>query len=750
MNTNNTMKRTWKSLLSLVITLILILGSLQATRGNVQFANKFLIYDGRIKYEDEYYYRQYVAEDDIEWAIRIVQTEEITVTNLDPETVQFSKKITFKILDAYQQVGGIKYDPESYGFAYTDEENNVLEWFDDTDSHTARFVRDVSKTTGMRVRVENPDWQLRLVYTLAYYNVSNGYESTSYSFGFGTDLTHSNMYFENSTLVNIGDHTLWGSVSDFRNVMGRRALVISWDDIPEDVIEFKYNRYFDVASGLLLGQDYVYLSSTQELQYTKTLHSQTVLDTTTPTIDSPPDLTFEEGSTGRTITWNPSDAHLEAYNITRDEELVETDAGIWDGSAITIDVSGLNVGVYEYTCSVSDESGQSATDSVQVTVLESTTDEIVPELPIIPTNKFIIYDGKIMYELEFSLHINDTESDIEWEIRDKITEVVTVTSISSNTVRFSSEVTIKIINAYQIVGGTKYDPESYGFEYRDADNNLLEWFDDTDTHTATFVRDVSKTTGMVVRLENPFSLQYLDAIAYYDVSGGVPVTWYPHMYQIALEHASMYCENSTSVRIGDHTMWRTVTNFTTMMGRRAFVATREDIPEDSMEYMDKVTYDVASGLLLGWDLVYRTSDLDWRITGGLNSQTVLDTTTPMIDHPNDITFEEGAAGQKITWNPSDARPDAYSIIRQDKVFVEAGSWNGSAITIDVSALSAGYYEYICYVNDESGQMAMDSVRVTVVTTDGGSKEDGLIPGFLIFPTLFGLAVLILATRRSKK
>lgn len=187
-----------------------------------------------------------------------------------------------------------------------------------------------------------------------------------------------------------------------------------------------------------------------------------------------------------------------------------------------------------------------------------------------------------------------------------------------------------------------------------------------------------------------------------------------------------------------------------MMGRRAFVATREDIPEDAMEYMDKVTYDVASGLLLGWELVYVTSDLDWRITGGLSSQTVLDTTTPIIDHPNDITFEEGSAGQKITWNPSDTRPDAYSIIRQDKVFVDAGLWNGSAITIDVSALSAGSYEFICYVNDESGQMAMDSVRVTVVVTDGESEEEGLIPGFSILPALLGLAVLFLTARRSKK
>jgi len=220
--------------------------------------------------------------------------------------------------------------------------------------------------------------------------------------------------------------------------------------------------------------------------------------------------------------------------------VVETDAGIWDGSTITIDVSGLSVGVYEYTCSVSDESGHSVTDSVQVTVLERTEGEQVPDLPLIPTNKFAIYDGKIVYEQDLSLYVTNTEPAAEWEIQNHITTVITVTSISSDIVRFSEEVTFNINDAYQIVGENTYTPESYGFRYKDAHDNILEEFDDTTVHTATFVRDVSKTTGMLVRIENPMGLEYLEAVAYYSYDvWGYWTTRYPYPFITNLTHFTL-------------------------------------------------------------------------------------------------------------------------------------------------------------------------------------------------------------------
>jgi len=384
-----------------------------------------------------------------------------------------------------------------------------------------------------------------------------------------------------------------------------------------------------------------------------------------------------------------------------------------------------------------------------------------------------------VYETERTFQEYIEEYDIEWEMRTKFTEDTTVTNVGPDTVRFSKETTIKIISAYQKVEGTRYSPESYGFAYKDAEENILRWFNNTDTHTATFVRDVSKTTGMRVRTENPMGLTWVDTIAFYDLPGGYGSIWDWWGFGTALTHSDLYCENASSADVGDHIMWGIASDFATILGRRAIVVTAKDIPAGTMEFVDKSYYDVTSGLLLEQEYVYVTSDVEHRETRTLTSQTVLDMIAPTIDNPNDLTFEEGSAGQRITWHPADAHPEAYNITKSvplgEQLWmeerVEVGAWDGSEISIDVSVLSVGVYKYSCSVSDESGQSAMDSVQVTVVEaqpetpettpettseaviiteTETIEKEGGFIPGFTTISTLLSLAVLIWWYRRGIK
>ena len=91
-----------------------------------------------------------------------------------------------------------------------------------------------------------------------------------------------------------------------------------------------------------------------------------------PVIDQAADITYEEGSEGHNITWQTSDAEPSNYTITRNETLVES--GSWDGGNITVNVDGLSVGVYLYTCTVNDTVGQYASDTVMVTVTEPEED----------------------------------------------------------------------------------------------------------------------------------------------------------------------------------------------------------------------------------------------------------------------------------------------------------------------------------------------------------------------------------------
>lgn len=54
---------------------------------------------------------------------------------------------------------------------------------------------------------------------------------------------------------------------------------------------------------------------------------------------------------------------------------VEIFNGVWNGSPITWNVDELSPGIYTYTCTVYDESGNSISDSVIVTVTEKEVEE---------------------------------------------------------------------------------------------------------------------------------------------------------------------------------------------------------------------------------------------------------------------------------------------------------------------------------------------------------------------------------------
>ena len=94
-------------------------------------------------------------------------------------------------------------------------------------------------------------------------------------------------------------------------------------------------------------------------------------ETTTPTIDQPADMDYEEGTTGNTITWTPSDAHPSHYVVYRNG--TEVALASWNGNSITVEVDGLNVGIYDYRIVVYDTSGNSNSDTVIVTVISTTT-----------------------------------------------------------------------------------------------------------------------------------------------------------------------------------------------------------------------------------------------------------------------------------------------------------------------------------------------------------------------------------------
>jgi len=94
-------------------------------------------------------------------------------------------------------------------------------------------------------------------------------------------------------------------------------------------------------------------------------------DTTNPQLSSPVDFSYDEGSTGSTITWEASDLTPSHYNVTIDGmPYVNAE---WDGGDIEINVDGLTVGDHAVQITLYDRAGHSVSDTVSVEVTEATT-----------------------------------------------------------------------------------------------------------------------------------------------------------------------------------------------------------------------------------------------------------------------------------------------------------------------------------------------------------------------------------------
>jgi len=90
-----------------------------------------------------------------------------------------------------------------------------------------------------------------------------------------------------------------------------------------------------------------------------------------PTLGNPSDITYTVASTGNVIAWTASSPNPLNYTVYRNGTV--HDAGLWAGGQITVDIDGLNVGVYNLTLCVFDLFLESASDTVWVTVSEMST-----------------------------------------------------------------------------------------------------------------------------------------------------------------------------------------------------------------------------------------------------------------------------------------------------------------------------------------------------------------------------------------
>ncbi len=161
--------------------------------------------------------------------------------------------------------------------------------------------------------------------------------------------------------------------------------------------------------------------------------------------------------------------------------------------------------------------------------------------------------------------------------------------------------------------------------------------------------------------------------------------------------------------------------------------TISDQNPDSLElYQDDVMVDSGSWWSTTWTYSH---DLDglaegeytftlviYDVDGNTASDDVIiyvlgDDVNPVINHPSDINMTEGTVGNYMIWTATDDFPSHYVVVENASV-IGTGDWGGTSISLNIDGLPAGHYTFTITVHDSSGNIATDSVNITVIPEGG--------------------------------
>ncbi len=453
----------------------------------------------------------------------------------------------------------------------------------------------------------------------------------------------------------------------------------------------------------------------------------TVTDTTPPEISAPSDLEYEAGTEGHFTIWNVTDLNPESYIVLVNS--LEEDTGPWDGSNLNISVDGFDVGSHNVTLVVLDSSGNSASGTLWVTVVDTTPPEINHPADIIYQEEIggntIVWIGSDLYPHWYEVWFDESLYedgfwngtiliiDIDGLSIDEYNFTILLLDESFNYVSDSVMVTV-IYNepptidspedlTYTEVPGTGFilwhPTDENPLSYTVLQNGSLfiegPW-DGSEIYVnisglpwgkynfTMIVMDIASRTAtdsvmvwVVLELEIP-TVNSPDDVFLVHRDEGLAVSWntydaHPDWYTIE--------DNATVIQQGE---WNTTTITLSLdgfdIGTHNIRITLYDLDENS-------AYD---------DVAVRVDPIP----------------APSVTTPRDLEFTEGESGQVIIWSPSSDAPSRYEIYLNDSL-VEQAQWNGSQIEYNAENLDPGVHNVTLVVYDVDESSTSDSVFVRV-------------------------------------
>jgi hypothetical protein len=460
--------------------------------------------------------------------------------------------------------------------------------------------------------------------------------------------------------------------------------------------------------------------------------------TDNPLVSTPVDIGYNEQSTGNSITWNATDTIPGTYEIFKDGISIQT--GSWTNlQNITISIDGLLEGVYVYTIVFTDGSSNSINDTVNVTVTDVTSPSVSDTGDI--SNYEQTSTGNIISWIVGDFHPNlynvtkdgseyigntswsngTLEIDIDGLTVGSHTFVITVTDNAGNLAQDTVIVSVidttipEISNPDDI---TNYQQTTLGniITWTVGDPNIATY--NVTLDGAEYIANTAQGSNTTLNVDidglslgsHTFVIYVIDSegnVNFNSVSVTVIDTTNPVLSDTV--DISNYEQTST----GNTLSW-TVGD----PNNNSFTVTKDGAFFTSGLWSNGTIVVPIDSLTLGsYTFVITVNDTQGNQIQDTVIVTVIDTNAPSVsDTANISDYEQATLGNIISWTLGDPNPSFYNVTLDGEQYLGATSWVNSTVEINIDGLSLGSYTFVIYVNDTLGNIAQDTVLVTVVDT----------------------------------
>ncbi|MFW9862418.1 MAG: hypothetical protein ACFFET_09050, partial [Candidatus Thorarchaeota archaeon] len=397
-------------------------------------------------------------------------------------------------------------------------------------------------------------------------------------------------------------------------------------------------------------------------------------------IDSPPDLTFENGSLNELIVWLPEAPNPKNYSVTRDGDVYRE--GIWTGGDITVFLNHLYVedlldepsevpSDFVFNCTVFNEDDESVWDIVIVHVIP---DEAAP---IIAQPENITYEeGSFGHEIRWNI----TEANPDFfNITRKSNEPTSNDTVLLSDKWDGDNITINVdgLNASRWYIYTLFVNDTLGYN-------------STSSVNVTVVMDLAAPT-VTDPGEIEFEFGSVDQEIRWEAYDSNPKNY---SISVWIRYNNTLYGNLTEPLHAPTNVSTSNWTFTEPEGGPI-------IYNLDYLYLGNYTFQI---------LLF--DDFDRSVNNTINVTIYEDVRAPIIDSINEFEYEEGYTGYSLNWSAEETNPRSYNLTRNGQVLLN-GTWRGENISISVDGFEVGVYVYNLTLNDFFNQTSFAIVTLTV-------------------------------------